>query len=276
MKAIRRFNNNLILCVDEAGTEFIARGKGIGFHEIPYEPKLSQIERTYYDVNPAYISVIETIPDQFLSLATEIVDFARMQLDQPLSSNIVFTLADHLQMAVQRAKKNIRMSLPVIQDIEHLFEDEYDIGEYGVRLVRKKLHVTLMTEEAAFIALHIINGENEKGFQQQEADNRLIEEIVQLIEQNIGIHIERASFNYSRFVSHMQYLFKRSRNNEQLETENEKLINQMIKEYPNIYECALDVRDLIADRFDHKLGNEEILYLILHINRLCSREECYR
>ena len=32
MKAIKRINNNVALCLAKDGKEFIARGKGIGFH----------------------------------------------------------------------------------------------------------------------------------------------------------------------------------------------------------------------------------------------------
>lgn len=276
MKAIRRFNNNLVLCIDESGTECIARGKGIGFHEIPYEIQLSQIERTYYDVNPSYLPMINEIPDAILTIATGIIDYARVQLDQPLSSNIVFSLADHIQMAVKRTRENIRMPLPILQDIEHLFEDEYEIGEYGVRLVRKKLRVTLPPEEAAFIALHIVNGENQKGFIKYEADSVLVNQIVDLIQKELSISVEKASFNYSRFVSHLRYLLKRSRNHESPISDNGKLYHSLVAEYPQINQCAIKVGDLIQKETGFGLTEEEILYLILHINRLCSQEECYR
>ena len=51
MQVIRRFNNNVVLCIDSNGREVVAFGKALGFHEIPYELKdLNKIERSYYGI----------------------------------------------------------------------------------------------------------------------------------------------------------------------------------------------------------------------------------
>ena len=71
MKAIRRINNNVIICLDDNNNEVIARGKGIGFHDFPYEADLNTIERTYYNIDSSYYEMIKEIPD-------EIIESARM------------------------------------------------------------------------------------------------------------------------------------------------------------------------------------------------------
>ena len=37
MKAIRKINNNVAVCLDAGGSELISFGKGISFPKMPYE-----------------------------------------------------------------------------------------------------------------------------------------------------------------------------------------------------------------------------------------------
>ena len=39
----------------------------------------------------------------------------------------------------------------------------------------------------------------------------MIQDIIKIIEQYLKINIDKNGFNYSRFVSHMNYLFKRGK-----------------------------------------------------------------
>ena len=44
----------------------------------------------------------------------------------------------------------------------------------------------------------------------------------------------------------------------------------------SLTECANQISDYITRKFCYKLNREELLYLNMHITRLCSREECNR
>jgi len=139
MKVIRCINNNVALCQDENGNEFVAFGKGIGFRKAPYEIRPSQIEKSYYNVDSIYISMINDLPEEIIMIADEIINYSRNKIDYPLSSNIVFTLADHINFAIQRYKKKLKLSLPIIHDVKHQFETEMEIGKYSLQLIHKKL-----------------------------------------------------------------------------------------------------------------------------------------
>ena len=85
----------------------------------------------------------------------------------------------------------------------------------------------------------------------------------------MGLKIDREGFNYSRFVSHMYYLLERVMNNKEIKTENKKMFDQLIDEYPKTYECA----KRICEALDILPNDEEMMYVILHVNRLSNREE---
>lgn len=78
MKVIKNINNNCALCVDNAGKELVAFGKGIGFTKPPYEIDLSLIRKTYYEVDESYINLIKEIPKEILMIAEKLKILLKM------------------------------------------------------------------------------------------------------------------------------------------------------------------------------------------------------
>lgn len=273
MKVIKNINNNVSVCVTSSGVEVIAFGKGIGFKKPPYEIELSRIERTFYDVDEMYIRMINDIPEQMLDISAQIVDYAKNILDYPVSANMVFILADHINFAVKRARDNIQIQLPILYDIEHLFEKEMKVGKNALNLIREKAKVYLPKEEAACIALHFINREGPGSHNKnKKRDEEIIEEITKIIERFFNTSIERDEFNYSRFAMHIRYLLRRGENNELIENENLDLFESLSQSLPEIRDCVIQISDFLERTLGYRLTDEEHMYLMLHTNRLCGRE----
>lgn len=276
MKILKSINNNVALCMDSAGNQLVVFGKGVGFHKTSDEVELSKIERTYYDVDVSYIAMINEIPEDIIKISDKIVLYARQLLDSNISSNLVFTLADHIHFCIQRYKKNLVLNLPIANDIEQLFEEEMKIGRYGVELIKEKYNILLPKEEVASIAIHIINAqEKEKNSVNVESDE-LINEITKIIEDSFHTSISREDFNYSRFVSHMHYLLKRLKEKRLINTKNKKIYETLITSYKETYECTEKISIYLKNKMKIELNDEEKLYLMLHVNRLCIREDCYQ
>lgn len=270
MKVIKNINNNVSLCLDSNGKEVIVFGKGIGFKKPPYDLELPQIQRTYYDVDEAYLSMINDIPEDVIKVSDTIVNYARGKLPNSISSNIVFTLADHINFCIKRYNKGLMFNLPIENDIEQLFETEMDIGIYSINVIKDVLHIRLPKEEAVYIALHFINAEENR---KSEIDNeKLIEDIVEIVEKDFDLTINKENFNYSRFISHMHYLLKRGKKKEMIQTENQKMYESLVSANRKASECANEISNYLLIKNSMNLSDEEKMYLILHINRLCSRE----
>ena len=122
--------------------------------------------------------------------------------------------------------------------------------------------------------MHIINAE-EQTKNIENIDNRIVDEIIGITEMEFDIKINTEAVNYSRFVSHLHYLLKRGRDKELIKSENAALFKTTKEAYPKAYECAVKISEFLRKELKFELSDEEILYLMLHINRLCSREECY-
>ena len=272
MKVIKCINNNVAICVDGNNRQLIAFGSGIGFKKPPFEVALSQIERTFYDIDLGLISMIDGLDEKVIPLSAKIVEYARDVIDNPISANIVFSLADHIDFTIRRNRENTNIKLPIVYDIQYLYEKEFNVGEYAVKLIQDEMKVYLPKEEAGYIAMHFINSEYRNQSDELAAEE-IIEHITVVVENTTSISINRDGANYARFVTHMHYLLKRGKNHELHETENIKMYESLAEKYPLISECVDKIASYFKEVLKVSLNEEEKLYLILHINRLCDREE---
>ena len=62
--------------------------------------------------------MINDLSGDIIELSTLIIDKANKELNTVLSANIVFTLADHLNFAIQRTKQNLNIKLPIAYDLK--------------------------------------------------------------------------------------------------------------------------------------------------------------
>ena len=274
--AIKKINNNVVVCQDSSGRELIALGKGIGYDAVPRDVPLSKIERTFYAVDEAYYPLAQVLPENILIFSDRIVDIAKTRLPYELSPNLVITLADHITFAIERTKKKIFISMPLSWDVMQLYPAEYRIGEYAISRIEREFHVQLAEKEAAGIALCIINGKKEDAARAntpaQTEDNEMLEQITEIVEDCFGTLIDRKSFNFARYASHLQYLFQRIHTGETIQSENLELYRSIGVEFPDIAKCVDTIAVHIKKQWKSDISEEEKLYLILHINRICSKE----
>ena len=269
MRVIKNIHNNISLCLDSKGNEVIAFGKGIGFRKPPYDIPVSQIERTFYNANPILVDTLSQIPEAIIQVSTDIIDYANQLLDGKFNDNLIFTLADHIMFSMKRQKEHININLPLAHEVKHMYPTEIKIGEYALKVIKEKLNAELPKQEAAIITLHVIDyGLVDNQLTNSNSQSR-IDQCAEIVEECMNLKIDKEGFNYSRFVSHMYYLLDRVANNKEIKTQNQKMFDQLILEYPQTYECAIR----ICKALEIKLNDEELLYLILHVNRLSSREE---
>lgn len=272
MKIIKKINNNVALGLDGNNKELIVFGKGVGFAPTPYElTDMSKVRRTYYDVDPKYIGLFDEISEEIFEVASEIVKKAKINLNCELNSNLLFTLADHLNFAVERSKKKVEIRNPLTYDIEHLYTKEIAIGYEALGYIKDILNVSLPKDEAASIAMHLINAEG--GFSNMEEtikNTKILKDITDIVVNTLNISIDENSYTYSRFIIHLRYLLQRSQTNNLLSTENVEMYEMMIIKYPETYKCILRIEEYFKKNMNWQCDKEELLYLMLHINRLCS------
>lgn len=257
MRAIQRINHNAAICEDGAGRQLIALGRGIGFGDMPHEVDLDVITRTFYGIDSKYLAFIDEVDPEVLEFSAQLADIATGQLSYELSPNLPITLADHIQFAIKRAREHIVVSLPLERDLEQLHPIEYRLGELAVRGIQKSFHVRMPRSEAAGIAMSIINASvkpSERRVLAEQHEERLLDMTVA----------------FARFATHVRYLLDRVAKKEPIDTENSGLYDVLVEQYPAASRCAHRVDDLIQETFGEPLAQEELVYLIMHVNRVAS------
>lgn len=276
MRALRRINNNVAVCEDGAGIELLAMGKGIGFGQLPRDLALSEVERTFYNVDPQYLAAINDLPQDVLAFSITMCDYIRAELSYQLSPNLMFTLADHLAFAIKRARQNIQVRMPLSYDIEQQYPQEYRIGRHIMRRVRKQFKFALANDEAAAIALNIVNARVEPAtpteVELQRADDEMLEDLTEIVEDHFGISVDRSSFAFSRYATHLHYLFGRLHTGEVLDGAAVLGFQGLDEQYPEGLACVEKISAHIASEWDGaELSENEKLYLLIHVSRICVK-----
>lgn len=274
MKAIRKINNNVAVCLDAGGNELVAFGKGIGFPKMPYEiENLGMIDRTFYDLDPSQVSLIAEIPEDIFRLAFQVCDMGSRVLHCQVSDSFPLAMADHLCFALKRTREGIIIRNPMRHDIPQLHPDEYRIGTWAVGLLSREYGLLFPADEACNIAMHFINMETMSGRQDREEQFRKILDLVtESVENSMGCILDRDSFSYSRFASHIRYMMERKNRNRPISSDNRRLYQTLKQEYPVVYHCVQSLQQVLSCQMDWVPDEEELLYLMIHINRLVSRE----
>lgn len=278
MKAIKKINNNFALCLDSSGLEMIAYGRGIGFGQFPCEVDLGRLDATYYNVDPQLMAMIVEMSDEVFRVSEEVIRYAQKLSGKPIPNNFVFSLTDHIQFAIQRQQKNIQVKMPFAYEIEHLYETEFRIGDYALKRIKEELKVWLPKEEATGIALHFINNYQQYTAEAAtEAFEDLLEQVLRILKEDQGLHIDRDSYDCYRFSMHLRYFMKRAQE-AAIYTGNgeDDLYEHMKADYPGVYRTMTLVQTLLENTLHVQCSTEEQLYLMIHINRLCAKEGCHR
>lgn len=272
MKIIKNINNNVCLCIDGTGKQVVAFGKGIGFIKAPSEVPLSKIERTFYNVDVSYLSFLKELPNNVLEAAIQIIDMVEKDLMISMVPSSIIALADHIYFAMKRKKGDIKLNIAIQQDLFHLYPKQIQEAKKSLAIIKELTGISLPQEEVGLIALHFINLQVTEHESMQYHNKEIIDGCTCIVEKSYRMKINQNSFNYSRFVTHLEYILHRDLDVSSLDI-NQDLFQKLQFEYPEAFQCAKLIKEYFYHEIKITLNEEEILYLMLHINRLCNRNQ---
>ena len=130
-------------------------------------------------------------------------------------------------------------------------------------------------EPDAGIAMSLLNSkltQDDPQSAETDRDEEMLEDVTEIVENELHILVERSGFNYSRYATHMQYLFQRIHTGQAIRSDNLQLYTSLREEFPEIAACVEKIAQHIEREWHSALTEEEKLYLILHVNRICIKE----
>lgn len=277
MIVLKRINNNAVLCVDPAGHQVVALGKGLAQCIVGKDIDLDLVDHTFYDVEPRYVELMRDLSLDYLEVSARIVNVAKGMLSYDLSPNIEVAMADHIQFAVQRMREHIYLSAPLSYDLQQNYPLEYKIAQWSLGLIQQHFGVSLPSNEISGVAMCLINGvyssAGSPSSDEAAKQDGLLEQTITLIESNLGISIDREGFGFARFATHLQYLIRRVASGDAISSDNSEMYQMAAADNQDVSSCVDAIAALISSAYHQSLTDEEKLYLILHVNRICSRSD---
>lgn len=275
MVVVKNINNNVSLCLDGNGKEVIVFGKGVGFIRPPAEVPLGKIERTFYNVSSQYLSILNDVPQDILNFTARQMTVLRDRLPYETTANLTFILADHLAFAMERARKGIYIPMPSVYEMETGWPLEMEAGRDLVKAMEQEFKTKLPYGEAQAIAMHFINARSthadEAVVNIEERYEEILERTTQIIEEEMALTVRRDSFNYARFATHVQYLLRRIFEDKSIDSENIQMYESVREEYETASRCVDKIAEYLKENWKATLTEEEKLYLIMHVNRVCAK-----
>lgn len=279
MKIIKVLNISVVLAKREDQKEVIAMGKGIGFSKKPGDIiNEADIEKIYIPENKStsndLANLMKETPKEYLMLTDEIISYAKDRLDKHLNENLYIALTDHLYMATKRFKENLTIQNRLLWEVKKFYPEEFSIGLHALDLIEKQLGMRFPEEEAANIAFHLVNAQQtDDNMSQVLLMTNTVKDILNIIKFHYKVDIQTDTINYSRFLTHLQFFVQRLLENKMLGTPDHDLFDQIYQKYPEEGKCVEKIEKYVKTNFDYAISNEEKMYLIIHINRVVSRNK---
>ena len=279
MRIKKVINNNILCVVDDKGSELIVTGRGLGFgRKVGQRVEPSSVEKVYRMEDKAeqrrLRELVEQIPLEHLDLTEAMIAEIKSVIHQPLNESLLITLADHISFAIQRKSQGVEFKNPLSGSILCYYPTEYQLGQRCLALVRERCGVELNPDEAAFIALHIVNAELNTSMSEMYDITRLIEGVIEVVEyfyRDLG-SFDRESLAFNRFVVHLRYFAQRlfqdklmTDSPDESEAAFRALIARNCKQH---YKCAQCVAEYIKNTWHRTLSQEELIYLTIHLKRV--------
>lgn len=279
MKVIKALNNNMVLVQGDDGVEKICQGKGIGFGVKSGDVlEYDKVERTFIPANSVesnkFQELFSEIPDDYFRLGEKIIEYARENFAIKVSQGIILPLCDHMAGSVERYKKGVVLSNPMLWDVKRVYPKEFKTGKYALELLKEYFGVEEQEDEAAFIAYHFVNAEldNMSPGASPEMLTMMIGEIIDILQKLFQITLDENDWNYQRFLTHLKFFVNRMQLDQSYgDNENDELFMELKEKYPHVYQCEERIADHILIKYHHEVSREERLYLLIHIERVTRK-----
>ncbi|HEY0189201.1 MAG TPA: PRD domain-containing protein [Cellulomonas sp.] len=290
---IRRvLNNSVVMGVDDNGVEVIMLGAGIGFrysrHDV-VDP--AHVDRTFLPESigstERLAAMVEEISIEAIAAAEEVMQAGRVALGEHITARIFIPLADHIGFALERAASGMAMTYPLRTEVALLYPAELEVGSAALPIIERRTGVRLPAVEAVPIAMHFVNAQlGSDDMHDYTRMTQALAQILEIVREEHGTGISEDSVAVARFVTHLRFLFARGR--QRLEVPDPgregpdparvvdeagpsaELLATMRARAPREHASALRIGALLERSFGWVIGDDELLYLSLHVARLTA------
>jgi transcriptional antiterminator len=266
------FNNNIVL-VSMGDVEKILYEKGIGFGKhlgdsITRTTKIEKIfsieDKTNYN---NFNELVNSVDSELIALCEEVIYMISKELDEDLHEKVHISLIDHIVFTLKRLKKGEDIKNPFLVEIETLYPREFELAQKAATMIQDKTKIHIPDDEIGFITLHIHSARNDGKLSNTVRYAFLSNTIIEIIEDETNVLIDRKSLDYARFITHIRFAIQRILNNTPIKNE---LLDTIKYKYYSSFKLAQKISKFIEGELGLKVVEDETAYLAMHIQRFKS------
>ena len=269
-------NNNVVISIDSSGQERVLMGRGLGFQLQPTDTiDPARVEKTFIleqgsDADHAR-QLLASVPYPIIEAVTSAVDEAERTLGRSLGRRLPLAVIDHVQYVLERMQQGIRIPTTAMPELRVLHPQEFAAAEQMARSISAALQNELPEEEAVFLTMHLLNATRDEPNGTAALLFRRVQHVVTTVESGLGVRLDPASPDYARFILHVQFLLQRLVAKSMLRGSDTSFFEFAKLSYPRSYAIAADVKSYVNAATGSELTDEELLYVIVHVERLANQ-----
>ncbi len=269
-------NNNVVIAIDESGRERVLMGRGLGFQLKPddvIDP--AKVEKTFILDSGAQGDrerrLLTDVPYPIVEAVTRAVDAGERRLGRTLGRHFTVAVIDHINYVIERLDQGLRIPSTSMPELRVLHPQEFDAAQEMADSIAASLERDLPPEEAVFLTMHVLNATRDEPNGTAALLFRRVQHVVEVVEQAFGVKLDTASPDYARFILHIQFLLQRLVNRTMLSSGDSSFFEFAKHSYPVSYGIAQQVKSYVHGATGSELTDEELLYVIVHVERLKSQ-----
>lgn len=272
LKISKVLNNNAVLSRNEKRKEVILLGSGIAYQKkIGDEIDKKRVERTFTQDNFEMLNslqqILSDIPYEIVDIADKIISNAKVELGKDYSDNIYISLPEHLEFMIERYKKGLIINNKLLIEIKQMYKEIFSYSLRCLDYINDFFEINLPEDEAANIALHLINAENDSDFDETIQMIKLVKDVLEIVEKEMDTSLDEDSLYFYRLVTHLKFFYFRINNMEDSINDDFELLKLVKKRYKESYYCARKVKTYIEKEHNYSISENDLLYITIHIQK---------
>jgi len=269
-------NNNVVITVDAAGTERVLMGRGLGFQLKPHDTvDAGKVEKTFVldagSEGDHERQILSDVPYPIIEAVTRAVDGAERMLGHHLGRRLTMAVIDHIQFVLERLAQGIRIPTTSMPELRVLHPQEFAAASRMAAAIGAALDTRLPDEEAVFLTMHLLNATRDEPNGTAALLFRRVQHVVATVESGLGVDLDTESPDYARFILHVQFLLQRLVSRSMLRGSDTSFFEFAKHSYPRSFAIAERVKAYVREATGSDLTDEELLYVIVHVERLAQQ-----
>ncbi|KAA8819105.1 transcription antiterminator LicT [Bifidobacterium rousetti] len=278
VKIAKVLNNNIAVAVNDRGQDVIVMGCGVAFGKKHGDDiDESKIERLFTqgvpDLSKRFSEMVGDIPEEYFEAVQSIIANAKMRLGHELDDNLYLALTDHVHFAVERCRKGVVIRNRLLVETKMIYREEFEVAREAVSYLNARFAVELPEDEAAFIALHLVNANTGSSMGQTFQATQMVQEINALVRNLFHVEIDPDSLDYYRMMVHLKFFAMRvvSGSQHAEELRDRQLFELIRVQYAQAFRAAERIAAYISQNYGFEVPDNEMMYLTIHLQRVYGK-----